>query len=109
MKDFSIFETLCNKRGPLKEWMGLRRIRTINFWNYLTWKGHNPVNFPVKTVKLDILNGYLDMYDEHNHKIPSDVANTLYNDVYDMTMEIFKNEKLIPYKQRKNIVVKINR
>lgn len=109
MIDFKTFDALCSKRGTLKEWMGLRRIRTINYWNYLTWKGFSPENFPVKTIKLDILNGYLNMFDKHNNKIPNDVANNYYEQIYNVTMEIFKNEKLIPYKQRKNIVVKINR
>jgi len=109
MIDFKTFDALCSKRGTLKEWMGLRRIRTINYWNYLTWKGYSPEKFPVKTIKLDILNGYLNMFDGNNKKISSEIANSLYDKVFDMTMEIFKNEKLIPYKQRKNIVVKVNR
>ena len=49
------------------------------------------------------------MFDGNNKKISSEIANSLYDKVFDMTMEIFKNEKLIPYKQRKNIVVKVNR
>ena len=104
----SIFNML-EKRGTVKEHMSLRRIRTINFWNYLKWKGFNPENFPVKSVKLDILNGYLNLYDSTNHKIPSESAKELYDQVYDMCMEIFRDEKLIPCKQRKNIVVSVNR
>lgn len=104
----SIFNML-EKRGTVKEHMSLRRIRTINFWNYLKWKGFNPEIFPVKSVKLDILNGYLNLYDSTNHKIPSEEARNLYNQVYDLCMEIFRDEKLIPCKQRKNIVVSVNR
>lgn len=108
-RDYESFENLCNKRGAIKEYMGIRRIRRVDFHNYLMWKGFNPSVFPVKCVRLDILNGYLDLYDADNHKIPTETAVDLYSKVYDVAMEIFKNEKLIPYKQRKNIVVKVNR
>ena len=109
MKDFDFFGTLCNSRGPLKEMMMLRRIRRVDIHNYLNWKGYLPSTFPVRSVKIDLLNNYLYLYDRDNKKIDNETANTLYPQVYDMVMEIFKNEKLIPTKQRKNIVVKVNR
>lgn len=103
------FEVLCNKRGAIKEYMGIRRIRRIDIHNYLTWKGFKTDEYPVKCVRLDILNGYLDLYDVNNHKISTESAVNLYTGVYDMVMEIFKNEKMIPYNKRKNIIVKVNR
>lgn len=109
MKDFNFFDTLCNSRGPLKEMMMLRRIRRVDIYNYLNWKGYLTNNFPVRSVKIDLLNNYLYLYDRENKKIDNETSNTLYPQVYDMVMEIFKNEKLIPINKRKNIVVKVSR
>lgn len=109
MKDFNFYDALCNSRGPLKEMMMLRRIRRVDINNYLNWKGYIDNTFPVRSVKIDLLNNYLYLYDRDNKKIDNETSNSLYPQVYDMVMEIFRNEKLIPLKKRKNIVVKVNR
>lgn len=109
MKDFNFYDALCNSRGPLKEMMMLRRIRRVDINNYLNWKGYVDNTFPVRSVKIDLLNNYLYLYDRDNKKIDNETSNSLYPQVYDMVMEIFRNEKLIPLNKRKNIVVKVNR
>ena len=108
-KNFDAFKKVIDTRGPMKEYMMLRRIRRIDIYNYLEWKGFMPTTFPVRSIKIDLLNSYLYMYDVNNRKIDNDTANTLYPQVYDMVMEIFNNETVIPSKKKRNILVKVSR
>ena len=108
-KNFDFFKQVIDTRGPMKEYMMLRRIRRIDIFNYLNWKGYTPTTFPVRSVKIDLLNSYLYLYNAENKKIENEEAVSLYPQVYDMMMEIFQNEKLIPSSKKRNIIVKMSR
>jgi len=98
------------QRGTLKQVMRVRGLRTINLQNYLNFKGSsNQSIYPAATLKLNLQDGYLNMFDIQNHKLENEVAANLYDNVYNLVTEIFENEEFIPYKQKRNILVKINR
>ena len=98
------------QRGTLKQVMKVRGLRTINLQNYLNFKcSDNSAIYPAVTLKLNLQDGYLNMFDCHNHKLENDVAAGLYDNVYNLVTEIFENEDLIPSKLKRNILVKINR
>lgn len=97
-------------RGTIKQLMKVNGFRTISISNYNNWKGTviNPVS-PVSSLKYNLQDGYLNLFDSHNNKIDDDTAASVYKDVYDVVMEIFKNENKIPHKIKRNILIKINR
>ena len=98
------------QRGTLKQVMKVKGLRTISLSNYLKWKNDSTTNiYPAATLKLNLQDGYLNMFDEYNNKLDNDVAANLYDKVYNLVTEIFENEEYIPYKKKRNILVKINR
>lgn len=98
------------QRGTLKQVMKVRGLRTINLQNYLDYKkDNNDLIYPAATIKLNLQDGYLNMFDIQNNKLENEVAANLYDNVYNLVTEIFENEEFIPYKQKRNILVKINR
>lgn len=97
-------------RGTIKQLMKVYGFRTISLSNYYKWKGITPDNLSnVATLKYNLQDGYLNMFDHHNNKLDNETAANLYKDVYNTITEIFKNSDFIPYKKRRNILVKINR
>lgn len=108
MKQFNFTKEL--HRGAIKQFMKVRGLRTINLENYLKFKGNseNPV-FPAAKLKLNLQDGYLNMFDSKNVKLENEVAANLYDNVYSLVTEIFENESFIPTKVKRNILVKISR
>lgn len=96
-------------RGTIKQIMKVRGLRTISFTNYNKWSGTNPLELAdVHSCKLDLQDGYLNLFDQFNMKI-EDASTSLYRDVYNKVNEILNRENDIPYKVKRNILVKINR
>lgn len=108
VKQGNLFEFSHNV-GTITEFMKSRRIRSISAKNYMKWKGLDETNFPVATVRLDLFDGRLNMYDHDNKILSEKQYGKVCSDVYELVSEISENEKLIPYKKRRNIIVKINR
>lgn len=108
MKQFNF--TKEQQRGALKQIMKVRGLRTISLANYLNWKktDENSV-YPAATIKLNLQDGYLNMFDLQNNKLDNEQAASLYDSVFNLVSEIFENEMEIPYKYKRNILVKINR
>ena len=106
-------------RGTIKQIMKVRGLRTISLANYNDWKGvaTNP-NTDVHSLKLDLQDGYVNIYGYGKtskgrtvcgQMLEDEVASTAYKSAYNQVMEIISKEKEIPYKVRKNILVKLAR
>ena len=69
LKQGNLFE-LSHNVGTITEFMKSRRIRSISARNYIKWKGYGDVEsmFPIATVRLDLFDGRLKMFD-HNNKM----------------------------------------
>lgn len=106
-------------RGTLKQIMKVRGLRTISLSNYNNWKGNTPDSNDIHSVKLDIMSGYLNIYGysgstKAGRPTCSDVAiedatAKTYQGVYEQVMNILNDEKNIPYRVRKNILVRVAR
>lgn len=107
-KQGNLFEFSHNV-GTITEFMKNRRIRNISTKNYMRWKGFDETVFPVASIRLDLYDGRLKMYDYNNRLLSEKESNELCSSVYELVSEISENEKLIPYNKRRNIIVKINR
>lgn len=100
-------------RGTIKQLMKVRGFRTLSISNYYNWK--NTISDStidvgnVATLKYNLQDGYLNMFDKHNNKIDDETAANIYKNVYDVVVDMLENEYNIPYKKRRNILVKINR
>lgn len=99
-------------RGAIKEIMRNYGLRTISLANYNDWSGDED-DKTVHSVKYDIMNGYIHL---HTYKedgrcgVPYDTVSVdMYNRVYNRILYILKNEETIPYKAKRNILVKVNR
>lgn len=110
LKQGNLFEFSHNV-GTITEFMKSSRIRSISARNYIKWKGYDDVEsmFPIATVRLDLFDGRLKMFDHNNKMLSEKEADKICGAVYELVSEISENEKLIPYKKRRNIIVKINR
>ena len=100
-------------RGTIKQLMRVNGLRTINLSNYFYWKNMTNSDFvdisTVSTVKLNIQDGYLNMFDSNNNKIDDEKAASLYKNVYKVITYIIDDYDKIPYKIKRNILVKMNR
>lgn len=106
-------------RGTLKQIMKVRGLRTISLNNYNTWKGIPTDTEGIHSLKLDIQSGYLNIYGygttvKSGKPVCSEVAIEdasayTYKGVYDQVMQILDDEKNIPYRVRKNILVRVAR
>ena len=108
MKQLSLFEISANC-GTIERFMRNRHIRNISIVNYFKWKGYESPDFPVSSVKFDIYDNTLKLYGNDNKVLGSKDVNKYSDEVFDVVSEISENEKLIPYKKRRNIIVKVNR
>ena len=110
LKQGNLFEFSHNV-GTITEFMKSRRIRSISARNYIKWKGYDDAEsmFPIATIRLDLFDGRLKMFDHNNKMLSEKEADKFCGAVYELVSEISENEKLIPYKKRRNIIVKINR
>jgi hypothetical protein len=106
-------------RGTLKQIMKVRGLRTISLNNYNNWKGNVSDMDGVHSVKLDIMSGYLNIYGYGtaaksgkpvcSETAIDDASAATYKNVYDQVMAILDDEKNIPYRVRKNILVRVAR
>lgn len=106
-------------RGTLKQIMKVRGLRTISLNNYNNWKGTLSDLDGIHSVKLDIMSGYLNIFGygtaaRSGKPVCSDIAiedasAATYKGVYDQVMRILSEEKDIPYRVRKNILVRVAR
>lgn len=96
-------------RGTLKQIMKVRGLRAISLTNYNKWVNMFPFETStVHSLKIDIQDGYINLFTHQNEKI-DDAPVQLYHDVYERVNEILQNEKNIPYKIKRNILVKVGR
>jgi hypothetical protein len=106
-------------RGTLKQIMKVRGLRTISLKNYSDWKKETPDTGGIHSLKLDVLSGYLNIYGygttaKTNKPVCSstaieDASAETYHAIYDRVMQILGDEKNIPYRVRKNILVRVAR
>ena len=105
-------------RGTLKQFMKVRGLRSISIANYNKWLQSNnqePIKTPVHSLKIDIQDGYLNLFGYSltrqgicGNKI-EDASVDAYMKAYDTVMDIFENEKKIPSRIKRNILVSVSR
>lgn len=106
-------------RASIKDLMKMRSLRTINIANYNRWKqenGNSVINHWAHSLRLNVLNGYIDVYaprlsenDKRAGKIIDDVSLSQYQELYGIVTDILDDEKKMPPKVKRNILVKVNR
>lgn len=99
-------------RGAIKETMRNYNLRTISLANYGKYLGENPVE-GIHSVRYNIMNGYIQMYgfgpDGRCGSVYESIDVDTYQKVYDTILQIIKTENEIPFKVKRNILVKVNR
>jgi hypothetical protein len=104
-------------RGAIKEIMRNYGIRTISLKNYFDFIGKPTTTLKnIHSVKYDIMNGYIKAYkykeNDANRRCGEPIDSITideYKEVYNILESLIKNEHKIPYKKKKNIMVKVNR
>lgn len=106
-------------RGTIKQIMKVRGLRTISLANYNEWKGKKvDFNNGVHSLKLDLQDGYVNIYGYGKtskgrtvcgQMLEDNVASAAYREAYEQVMNLISEEQNIPYKVRKNILVKLAR
>ena len=104
-------------RGTIKQIMKVRGLRTISLANYSNWKGLTPGENGIHSLKLDIQDGYLNIYGyQVNGKgnlacgqAIQDAPASLYESAYKQVMSLINDEASIPSRVRRNILVKVAR
>ena len=103
-------------RGTLKQIIKVRGLRTISIANYLNWledNGYEAGECSVHSLKLDVQDGYINAfgYGENGRcgaKI-EDADARAYQCARKYVNDLLKREHEIPYKVRKNILVRVAR
>lgn len=99
-------------RGTVKQLMKVRGIRKINLDNFFRLKNWDNLT-GVHSIKIDLQDGYINLYAYSESgrcgKLIEDVSTETYKGVYDTVMCIFNDEKNIPTKDRRNILVHLGR
>lgn len=104
-------------RGTIKQIMKVRGLRTISLANYNNWKGNEVDENGVHSLKLDLQDGYVNIYgfkknSKNNYtcgNIVQDAPMELYHSAYDQVMQLLSEETQIPSKVRRNILVRLAR
>lgn len=106
-------------RGTVKQIMKVRGLRTISLANYNKWNGISGIGNGIHSLKLNLQDGYVNIYGYSNTvdkngrylcgDMIADASPETYKAAYDSVMEIINNEKKIPSKYKKNILVGLNR
>ena len=104
-------------RGTIKQIMKVRGLRTISLANYNAWKGGTPGANGIHSLKLDLQDGYLNIYGYgYNSKgkaicgeAVQDASEDLYANAYKQVMNLIDEENSIPSRVRRNILVKLSR
>lgn len=101
-------------RGSIKQLMAVRGLRMINIANYNSWAGKEDKKLEnIHSAKIDIMTGFVNLYakgkgDRAGLKIDN-VNVDIYKRVYNLILDIFKNELDIPSEIRRNILVRVSR
>lgn len=103
-------------RGAIKEIMRNYGLRSISLKNYFEYLGIEPTIENVHSVKYDIMNGYIKVH-KYKDNDPKNrcgdafetVPNSIYKGIYDILENMVQIEHTIPYKKKKNIMVKVSR
>jgi hypothetical protein len=101
-------------RGSIKQLMAVRGLRMINLANYSRWSGKTDKKLEnIHSVKIDIMTGFVNLHakgtgDRAGVKLDN-VHVDIYKKVYNLILDIFKNELDIPSEMRRNILVKVSR
>jgi hypothetical protein len=103
-------------RGAIKEIMRNYGIRTISFKNYFDYLGITPTINDIHSLRYDIMNGYIKAYGYKKgdslrrcgEPIES-ISNDEYKEIYNILENLITNTHKIPSKQKRNIIVKVNR
>ena len=104
-------------RGAIKEIMRNYGLRSISIKNYFDYTGDvTDVLKDVHSVKYDIMNGYIKVHNfkENDAKrrcgdAKETVSNDTYKAIYNVLDSLVKGEGKIPFKVKRNIMVKVNR
>lgn len=103
-------------RGAIKEIMRNYGIRTISIKNYFEYLGITPTIENVHSVRYDIMNGYINAfgYKENDPKRRcgeplGSISNDTYKEIYNILENLITNKYNIPSKQKRNILIKVNR
>ena len=102
-------------RGAIKEIMRNYGLRTISLANYNKWSGTETVA-GIHSVKYDIMNGYIKAYGYKQGDSlrrcgdPLEtISNNDYKEIYNILESLITNKHDIPSKQKRNILIKVNR
>ena len=104
-------------RGAIKQFMKVRGLRSISIENYNRWK-NLPSDGEIHSIKLDIMNGYVNAYGYGYTRggrlvcasdAVLDGSEAFYHRAYDKVKAILADEQNIPYRVRKNILVRVSR
>lgn len=108
MNDFEKFKI----RGAIKEIMRNYGLRTISLSNYFKYLGNKPTS-KIHTIRYNIMNDYIQSYGYRNNGLCGEAFETIgleeYKNIFEIITEILDSIKTIPYKNRRNILVPINR
>lgn len=103
-------------RGAIKEIMRNYGIRTISLKNYFDYLGITPTVDDIHSLRYDIMNGYIKAYTyKKGDKLMrcGDPIETIslndYKIIYDILDSLVTNRHNIPSKQKRNILIKVNR
>jgi hypothetical protein len=102
-------------RGTIKEIMKTRGLRSISLSNYNRWKERDTTGMWLHSVKINMEDGYLYMYDfnRSNRRQPGEryekPTMAMYEEAYKQIREVLNNEDKMPFKIKRNILVKMNR
>ena len=103
-------------RGAIKEIMRNYGVRTISLKNYSDYLGITPTVDDIHSVRYDIMNGYIVAYGykENDPKRRcgeplGTISNDTYKEVYNILENLVSNKHDIPSKQKRNILIKVNR
>jgi hypothetical protein len=101
-------------RGTIKQIMKVRGLRSINIFNYSIWNGGvNEIINNVHSIKMDIQDGYLNVFAKGNGvvagRIIDNVSGETYKALFDTVLDIISKEDEIPGSLRRNILVKVSR
>lgn len=101
-------------RGAIKQIMKVRGLRAINVFNYSIWNGGvNEAINNVHSIKMDIQDGYLNVFAKGNGVVAGRVIDNISSDAYgvlfNVVIDIISKEEEIPGNVRRNILVKVSR
>ena len=102
-------------RGAIKQIMKVRRLRAINLRN---WYNYLQIDAPeslrnVHSIKLDVMSDYIDLFSTNSNgrcgsKI-QDASYETYTEAFKEVSGILNNEKNIPHRLRRDILVSVYR